>query len=837
MKFFIYAALSFLIALFFMHTAVTIKDWSNYKDYITEELEKIHGGKVHIIGKIKASLMMPKLILHNVYIQYNQQKEKKLSDLVNISTIEIKPSLSSLFLFSFKPKSITLFDVKSDKKNLLNIINTKVSNKISNITIKESCISLQANNISIQEINLKENEKFSGKIKIKDAYYNFAGKINVTKKEIDIDIQSNLITLSFKGNKDQEKINGNLELTLNNSSNLVSELAKVVNFILLSNFIPSDSIKVLSSISMDENEFVMNDLKINSNSLKAVGIIHNDRKSNHTNVSINFNEINSEFTENNSKREINVKDLLECFKRTIPKDLSLDLNIEARNISYKKKIFDDFHAVVKFKEGKATVNAYLELPGISNTAHLSGKISSDNLLSKFDGNFQVKGNDFESFISCFFPSLRMIKSKKNIFALHSKLHFAPRIFAISDIKLIKDQEFLQGSLKVNYKKNRNIIDGGLSIYNLNINKYNLSNLSKVQWLKSFKYDVNIKSNFNDCILNDKRIKSLDFLLNIEKNKLLFNQIKIDGKDFDTSGNIEILLDQEYTKPLLNINFKGKEFNGTLITLPNFIEKTSNSRNVINWSKKQLDFLHEIERFDANININTEKFKTKYGVLQDFYFSALIENSTIQIRQISYILKDQKAFLQGYLRSGSMYTKFSISDLEADIIGKVIEVNNIKGKININGAVKTHGLSFDEWANNYSGEVKLTAKEVEVFNIDLNSLVTNFMNVKSKSEIATLTSVEIYKGSTPFRNLQGKAIINQGICSTSLQFEIDQSSGSVSANFDLSNFTLHSIFRLFFIIPNHDRSFIDIYLDGPIWKPKVNFEIDKIFNILKDKLLT
>ncbi|HCE59527.1 MAG TPA: hypothetical protein DEQ74_01685, partial [Wolbachia sp.] len=78
-------------------------------------------------------------------------------------------------------------------------------------------------------------------------------------------------------------------------------------------------------------------------------------------------------------------------------------------------------------------------------------------------------------------------------------------------------------------------------------------------------------------------------------------------------------------------------------------------------------------------------------------------------------------------------------------------------------------------------------------------------------------------------------ISNGICSTGLQFQIGRASGAISANLNLSNFNVDSIFRLFFIPPNQSNSvYIDMHLDGPIWNPKVSFEIDKIFaTFIKD----
>lgn len=838
MRFSIYAILSILLVLVLTNVAVTFKDWSRYKEYITQKLEKEYDAKIHIMGKIEASFIMPKLTIRNVYIQYNGHEEQKLSDLVSVGQVEIRPSFLSLFLFSLQPKSITLLDMKSNRQNLFNIVNKKSSNNIMNILIKDSHISVEDDYINIKEIKIKKNKKFSGKVKINDSHYDFLGKINITKKSIDVNVESKLINLLFQGSKEQEKVNGNLVLTVNNNSDSISDLVKVINLGLLSHLIPSENIKISSNINMDDAEFMMTDLKVESNSMQAHGAIHNDRKSNHTNVSVKFSKIDLDFIQDNSRKKVDVKDLLECFKRSIPEDLSLDFNIDASNINYQKKILDNFRAAVKFVDSKATVNTLLKLPGINNIFYLSGEVSSNNVLSEFNGNLQVEGNDFESFISCFFPSITINEDKKNQFILHSKVHFAPRVLSISDITLLNHEEFLQGSIKVSYTKKHNMIDGRFSIHNLNADKYNFGSLYKVQWLKKFNHDVNIKISINDLILNDKKIKSLDFLLNIEKNRLVANRIQVHGEGFDTTGNVRILMDQGHVKPLVDIDFIGKKFNGNIIKLPDFIEKTKTSKNKITqvqWSTKRFDFLNNIENFDANVRINTEAFTIRQSNLKDFHLDALIRNNTITVRQVNYALEEGKVSFQGYMRSDSMYTRFFISELEVSKMSKAVGINNARGQVSLSGTVKTHGKSLYDWANNYLGEVKLGAQKVTFSNIDLNSFITNLLGSKNKSEVVTFANVDIYKGSTSFRNLKGKASISNGICSTGLQFQIDRASGAISANLNLSNFNVDSILRLFFIPPNQSNSvYIDMHLDGPIWNPKVSFEIDKIFaTFIKD----
>ncbi|UPA55247.1 AsmA-like C-terminal region-containing protein [Wolbachia pipientis] len=841
MKLSIYAILSISLLLILMHVAATFKDWSGYRKYIIKELERTYDAKVHIGGKVEVSLITPKLTIHNVYIQYNENKEQKLSDLISVRKIEIRPSFLSLLLFSLQPKSITLFGMKSNKENLINIINTKASGNIVDTVIKDSQVSFNADIINIKEVAVKKNKQFFGEVKVGDNNYDFSGKVNITKKNVYISVESNFVNLLFTGNRNQEELQGNLTLTINNSSNSVSDLAKIINPSFLSCVIPSENIEISSNINLDENEFTVTDLKIDSKSMQASGTIQNDRKGDHTNLNISFSKVDLDSIQDDLQRTTNMKDLLECFRAVVPKNLSLNFNMEASNIQYQNKILDNFRAVLKSTDGKVKVNTLLKFPGINNISYLSGEISNNNALSEFNGDLLVEGNDFESFISCFFPSIKMKEKQKNQFTLSSKLHLAPRILSISDIRLLNNKESLQGSIRVSHTKKRSVIDGKFSMHNLDADKYDpslFSSLSKMQRLKNFQYDANIKASVNNLTLNDTKIKNLDFLLKMEKGKLVADKIKLSGEDFDITGNAKILVDQKYAKPLLDVNLTGNKFNGNIFKLPNLVEVKRNSRNEIDqiqWSTKQLNFLDDKEGFDANVQINTAEFKTEQNVLKDFNLDAAMRNNVITIKQASYVLEHGQVSFQGYLRSDSMNTRFSIVNLDTKKIGKVIGIDNVNGQVSLNGEIKTQGKSFHDWASNLSGDVNLQAQGIEVTNADFNSFITNLLSSKNKSEISTFAYVDIYNGSTFFENISGKASIKSGICSTSLQFGIDQASGSISSNLTLSNFALASIFRFFFIPPNYSNPiYIDMHLDGPIWRPKVSFDVDQIFIALVGK---
>ncbi len=188
MKLSIYVTLSVSLVLILLQVTVAFKDWDSYKEYLLQGLEKTYNAKVHIGGKVEVSLITPKLTVHNVYIQCNNNEEQKLSTLIGVNKIEVRPSILSLFLFSLQPKSITLLGMKGNRENFINVINAKASSNAVDIVIKDGQVSLNNNFtdhdniVNIEKVVIRKSKQFSGEIRVDGNDYDFSGKVNITKK-------------------------------------------------------------------------------------------------------------------------------------------------------------------------------------------------------------------------------------------------------------------------------------------------------------------------------------------------------------------------------------------------------------------------------------------------------------------------------------------------------------------------------------------------------------------------------------------------------------------------------------------------------------------------------
>ena len=149
--------------------------------------------------------------------------------------------------------------------------------------------------------------------------------------------------------------------------------------------------------------------------------------------------------------------------------------------------------------GKISVNQMvIMLPGNNNVLHVEGNVSSNDLVSNFSGKIKVNGYDFESFVGWLFPVDFGLKSNNNEFSLQSDVYIAPRIFSLSNVRVLTNGlGDAEGQLKIKYDKKSSFISGNIDVHHVDLDRYvvntklDIENFMRMKWLKDINYKVKI----------------------------------------------------------------------------------------------------------------------------------------------------------------------------------------------------------------------------------------------------------------------------------------------------------------------------------------------------------
>ncbi len=855
MKVLRYVATSIFALLFLLYIVPSFINWNGkYKSYIAKKLEEVYGTQVNISGNIKVSFIPMKVVVHDLYLEHeNEHKNYGLSNLITIEKLEFKPSFLSLIKLAPNPKAITIYNLTTDIQNLYGITTVKDGN-IKSISIVNSNINIgkgtqDKEKIHIKAANLKSsktNRKITSAFVFKQNNYNLDANIDLAKQntyQINAKISSNFLNIMLIGSKNRDSFEGKLTAKASNLFNVINGITTDKQ---VTPITTSQTFELTSDIYANDNEFKIHNLQFNSDSIKGSGKISHE-KGNVYNIEANFERMDIDYFIHNQQKNINydkLNNILESFRLTIPKHININSIIRAQEVKYNSKTSSNLEFKAIVSNGRAGINFALILPGNNNNMTMFGEIIGDKVVSKFKGVLSAQGQDIDSISEWLFPvSIREdLKSDNNKFTFSSNIYAAPRIFMISDMQILTDEGSFVGKVSVKYNKKVNIIDGKISASNINFDKYNLNlsyakNKLPMQWLKDTKFNITFKTDINNALIKSNQVKKINFVVNTIKDKLTINNIKLVGDNIDVSGDVKIVTDFKTIRPVIEVNLSSEKFSSAFIELPDFLTKTKDAKNEIakiSWSRHEFNFL-KLDEFDGDINIDIKEFKTKFNGLKDFKLNTILKDGLISVRQLSYRIGDGSVMFQGNIGTGlesSLVSSFSIANLDISNVVKVLDINNLTGNISISGSIKTQGKNIHEWISRAVGKISLAARGINFIGIDLDSFIINLLASKSRSDIASLTQFSLYNGSTFFTTIDGSAEIKNGIFSTSMQFAINNASGSASSNISLLQFTTISLFRLFFIPPEKiNPVYVDLNLAGLVWQPKISFDIDALYSII------
>lgn len=833
-----------LIFLSLLYITPGFINWNNkYKSYIEQKLKETYEAQVNINGNIEVSFIPVKMIIYDLYIKH-ENKSYLSSKSTTIERLEFRPSFSSLVKFAPSPKKVTIHGLATDVKTLYRM--TKTESNIKSVSIINSDIDIgKKDKIHIKTATFKDtkaNKKITSTFILRQINYNLNAIAKQNAHQVDAKISSNFLNIALVGKQDQNSFEGKLTAKANNLLSVISgtETGKQT---------ADQTFELTSDIHVGNDEFKIYNLGFNSEAIKGNGEVAYNRNNTY-NIGINLERIDTDYLFFN-QREINhdrLNSVLENFRLIIPDYINANSIIKAQEVKYNGKSLSNVEFKTGVHNGKADINLTLALPGNDNNMTMFGKITSNKIVSNFKGILSAQGQDIDLLSEWLLPiSIKEgVKNENNKFKFSGHVYVAPRILMVSNIEILAEKENLQGKVSIKYNKKINVIDGEINVNGINFDKYNFGLPAKVeksklpmQWLRDTKFNIKFKTDINNFILKSSQVKKINFLVDIVKDKLSINNINLIGNNIDVSGNAEITTDFKTTKPALEINLDGKEFNSAFIEFPDLVIKTKalktkNETMKIIWSRHDFNFF-KLNEFNGNINISIKEFKTKSNVLKDFKLNTILKDGLISVKQLEYRVADGYIFFQGNIGTGSepsLVSSFLIANLDISHIAKLLDIDNLTGSISISGSVKTEGKSAYEWVSKAVGKVSIAARGINFIGVDLDSFIINLLKSKNKSDIASLTQVSLYNGSTFFTTIDGNANIQNGICSTSLQFIINNASGSISSNISLLQFTTISFLRLFFIPPEKSNPiYIDLNLTGPIWQPKVNFNIDDLYSIL------
>ena len=860
MRFLIYSGGVILIFLLFLMISPFFIDWNSYyTSHVLKQIEDISSDiTVKGVGDVTGKLIFPKIVINNLYIEGHDELLSNKSTIL-IDQLELKISLLSLLLFSPRVDTVTidglnislryLIDLFSSSRResfnikAFNIVNSVVNTNYDGTSFNSKSISIK--NGTIKTVN--GVEVVSGLLGIGKNDYNLIAEIlqDGEHSKINMNVYSQLTKATLSGMASDNKFDGMVLAHGDDFSQFINDISETNKTSIFSFINSHEKFSLSSSIKLSGKAFALNDFKISTDSVEGIGkVICSNYASCDGNIDFARIDIDRLYGFNREddvyKRDSRI---LDYFSTLISKNLNYGIRASAKKIKYHDEMSTNLIIDLAVLQGKVNINKMTAmLPGNNNVLYIEGNIGSNDLISNFHGKLKIIGDDFCSFAKWLFP-MQVNSSASGKFSIQSDLYIAPRVFSLSHAEVLTENfGDMKGQLKIKYDKKNSSVIGDVEIRNIDFDQYTIDEKLKIEnfmpmkWLKNIKYKINVGTNISDFVIQKQKVNNLSFLVNVVRGKFGIDKIRFHGADgSDLNGFIKASAGFQDLKPKILVNLKGNKYNTAFIKFPSLIRNVfdeSNKMTNIKWSNEDLKF-YGLEHVDGNIDINIENLVSRDNTLVNFVLSSSLKDNLMSINRLMFKVDDGFVSASGKVGMGSntssLSAVISIANIGVNNLLKYINVNEVTGNVSISGSIQTQGRTLIDWINALDGKMEVVAKGINVTGVDFNKFIVELLDVQSKSDIAALTQIGLYRNNTVFNFINAGANIKRGNILSSLQFAIDNASGVASANISLLQFAVMSKVRLSFMHPGvSSPSNIDMSLHGQLWQPKISFDVNALY---------
>jgi hypothetical protein len=730
-------------------------------------------------------------------------KMKYIDDVSNIISTsfknqigyEIKSSDNDILVFPY-PKitfqNVIIIDTKTGKTQItadntsfnLSLINvlTNNYNNINTNWINANALIIDNNNnelFKLQNIDLdiilseKEN-KF-----VITEHNNADNNINI--------LYDNNHKLLVNGDSDFLKINivdNKINAQIKNS-----RLLKIINFHddKLATILDNGKINISSDLTFDNEVIALKNIIISGDVIDAKGSFIKKLSDNDANLNLDITKIILD----NKPKSTSQSNNTEIFKFISP--INIHSNIKIANITHDKQdVASDIVIDANINNASTKVNKLSGKLFTDNNFAIENFIYGHNIdkqIGELKGKIYISGNNFANFITNFYD-FGYNSKETDKFIINADIVINQNQVALQNIIANIGKSTLNGELYTTIESSPKT-NLTLNINNLNLDEYSLSddlqsfltqyfygNESQIftthDNLRRLKQEYN--ANINIGMLNFAGRIFSDFHIDgkISKGNVLINNIHLESPEL-VNVDIKSSLNVITLKPVLTVETTGTLLKSELfsILMPDkkAIELTTspkltdtNSNNI--WENNKIPIAN-FKKFDGYIVAAITDMWVNNILINNFDYRARMQNNMMIIDHILGNSLGGKININGTasFNPNSFNLAYSLEALSVgELMQNIFDKNNIGGKVSISGNIGLYGSSQAEFIRNMQLTLAFAARNVEVQNMNLDSIVIE----SSKAQNSDRTNLEkvmneaLISGVTKFNEINGQIAGSNGM---------------------------------------------------------------------------
>jgi uncharacterized protein involved in outer membrane biogenesis len=600
----------------------------------------------------------------------------------------------------------------------------------------------------------------------------------------------------------------------------------------------SKPIKFLAEVNTKNQQITINKIQINSDLINGSGevAVGLDVEIPMIDVTLNLEEIDldniwsnevvklgnvSQINNDSAKpteAEVEVKNEEKSEEKKIDIELSkkvknFDLNAEIsiKKIKYLSGQIND-SSIYFSTSGKGDIivmPAIFKLPGDSNL-RLSGVFDNSTAISKFVGDFDVKGKALKEIFSWLKVESQNLKlDALGEYSMHSEVLILPNSVALNNSTLkLGDSEFF-GELRFDNDGKALDSSGRIHANKIDIDDYFLISgqntylspgllLKKVFWLNDLSSNNSFSLSFDKLIYREEEFDSQSFKLRIGRGYIEISGLKLLSPETDLQADLSVDISDQ--NPRFKLKVEGKKFH---------YESPESDANVNFFD--QFFALPSLENFGGEMTINIDEAKIDDLMIYEAKLSGSMRDGNIEKARLSGDFYGGQFSYQGALGlkvnktlSGNMsFTGVDLKPFLSDVVG----IKNVSGIGNFAANISAISANKNEFANQLKSEIKFNVNAPSVEGYGLSDLIQKMFAAKTFAQDLQNPEKILFNESakTVFSQASGVIQINNGK-DGKLKIDVTgpANNGILSGNFAAKDLTVDLLFNAIFLTGNDKK---------------------------------
>jgi hypothetical protein len=471
-------------------------------------------------------------------------------------------------------------------------------------------------------------------------------------------------------------------------------------------------------------------------------------------------------------------------KKFLPPDVEGEIDVSLADFEYKGLHATDMVIKGSLLGGELVVNQATAKMSGETEILLFGIIKADaNQNINLDGNMEIIGKDVQAFFSAIdLDKHKLLAAHKGAYRAKANLYLSANLSNISEIRFQAGDFLVEGGLQyeangsVNFRSALHLRGGNLDSLAQYINpthqevvmegEYNTPKIT-LPWLQDMKNSYEIALIFEDFTLFDLPGKRSRIILSIEPKKIAFRSIDLNIGDIHFTGNI--IIDQADILPFINADIYLSDFMIDSLFGHSFRKHPVERDNVLSvWGDTPLD-INFLKGYDGYMNLRFGKIHHASVDLSDVTMNASITDGLWDIKDINGKIWGGTVDLNGSLDVSSIASaklELQFKNIFVhEMLNSTVDINAIRGRMNINAKLDTAGISMNNIIDNMSASIVLIGADIIVKGFNMAGLVQALPSVRSTSEVANTTRISLVGGQTSFSQVEGAFFIADGKLNT------------------------------------------------------------------------